>query len=80
MLDELYRSPIGVLHVAPPLLRGIPDLMKDCDLDFDDAFQLLAANHHDLQIVSFDSDFDRTPRGRLTPAAALDQYLKNPTA
>jgi hypothetical protein len=26
-----------------------------------------------LKIVSLDADFDRTPRGRLTPAQVLDE-------
>jgi hypothetical protein len=37
-------------------------------LDFDDAYQYVVAGKHNLTIVSFDSDFDRTERGRLTPA------------
>ncbi|MDI6810798.1 MAG: PIN domain-containing protein [archaeon] len=36
-------------------------------LDFDDAYQYTVAEKHDLQIVSFDTDFDRTERGRKTP-------------
>jgi len=36
--------------------------------DFDDAYQYSAAEKYNLTIVSFDSDFDRTPRGRKTPA------------
>jgi predicted nucleic acid-binding protein len=37
-------------------------------LDFDDAYQYLAAVKYNLTLVSFDSDFDRTERGRRTPA------------
>ena len=40
-------------------------------LDFDDAFQYVAAERFDLQLVSFDADFDHTPRGRMTPAQAM---------
>ena len=40
-------------------------------LDFDDAYQYATAEHFDLAIVSFDADFDRTDRGRLTPSAAM---------
>jgi hypothetical protein len=36
-------------------------------LDFDDAYQYAVAEKHDLQIVSFDTDFYRTERGRKTP-------------
>jgi predicted nucleic acid-binding protein len=36
-------------------------------LDFD-AYQYVAAEKHDLVIVSFDADLDHTERGRKTPA------------
>jgi hypothetical protein len=39
------------------------------DLDFDDAYQYVAVEKFGLQIVSFDSDFDRTDRGRKLPKA-----------
>ena len=37
----------------------------------DDAYQYVAAEKHDLIIVSFDKDFDRTTRGRKTPAEII---------
>lgn len=37
-------------------------------LDFDDAYQYTVAEHYALTVVSFDADFDRTDRGRRTPA------------
>ncbi|WP_456366658.1 PIN domain-containing protein, partial [Thermococcus sp.] len=41
------------------------------NLDFDDAYQYRLAELYNLKIVSFDSDFDKTERGRLTPDKAL---------
>lgn len=41
-------------------------------LDFDDAYQYTAAEKYDLQIISFDTDFDRTERGRKTPQQILE--------
>jgi predicted nucleic acid-binding protein len=46
--------------------------MEQFNLDFDDAYQYLAAEKHGLILVSLDSDFDRTERGRQTPVEALD--------
>jgi hypothetical protein len=40
-------------------------------LDFDDAYQYVVAEKFDLALVSFDADFDRTDRKRLTPADIL---------
>lgn len=40
-------------------------------LDFDDAYQYVVAEKYNLTIVSFDTDFDRTKRGRRTPAEIM---------
>ncbi len=37
------------------------------NLDFDDAYQYVAAEKYTLTLVSFDADFDRTERGKKTP-------------
>jgi hypothetical protein len=50
-------------------LKEVPALCRKFGVDFDDAYQYLAAHKYSLTLVSFDSDFDRTERGRNTPAA-----------
>jgi len=40
---------------------------KKFQLDFDDAYQYVAAEKYNLTIISFDNDFDKTERGRKTP-------------
>ncbi len=45
--------------------------MNNFSLDFDDAYQDVAAEKYGLALVSFDSDFDRTARGKKTPAEVL---------
>lgn len=47
-----------------PLAR---DASLQYGLDFDDAYQYALAELYNLTIVSFDADFDRTPRGRKEP-------------
>jgi predicted nucleic acid-binding protein len=50
--------------------------MDQYRLDFDDAYQYVMSERENAITVSFDSDFDRTERGRQTPAqilAALDE-------
>jgi len=42
-------------------------------LDFDDAYQYAAAEKHNLTLVSFDADFDRTECGRKTPAQIIKE-------
>lgn len=41
-------------------------------LDFDDAYQYVMAETFNLSIVSFDSHFDTTPRGKSSPQDVLD--------
>jgi predicted nucleic acid-binding protein len=45
--------------------------MKEYGLDFDDAYQYVAARNNDLILVSFDKDFDSTDMRRRTPAMIL---------
>ena len=47
-------------------------------LDFDDAYQYVAAAKAGATIVSFDRDLDRTDRGRKTPAEALAEVRGHP--
>ena len=44
------------------------ETMRKFSLDFDDVYQYVAAERHDLLIVTFDSDFDWTERRRKTSA------------
>lgn len=46
---------------------------RDHRLDFDDAYQYVAAELNDVLLVSFDGDFDNTELGRITPTEALAQ-------
>ncbi len=52
-------------------LKDVIDAAATFNLDFDDAYQYVIAEKFDLTIASFDADFDRTVRGRRTPAAVL---------
>lgn len=36
---------------------------KQFNLDFDDAYQYVAAQKTNLSLISFDTDFDHTERG-----------------
>jgi predicted nucleic acid-binding protein len=75
-LADLARHHVFTLHLAPPDLYNVLDKMMQYVLDFDDAFQYIIAERNELRIVSFDSDFDRTPQGRLTPAQALAEIQR----
>ena len=62
---------VNLLRRGPPDMARVVGAMDRFSLDFDDAYQYTAAEREDLTVVSFDSDFDRTDRGRKTPAQVL---------
>jgi uncharacterized protein len=49
--------------------------MNKFHLDFDDAYQYVAAKRNGLLLVSFDADFDKTDIKRKVPADLLDSGL-----
>ena len=52
-------------------LIDLIDVTERFSLDFDDAYQYVAAVQRNLIVVSFDSDFDRTELERKTPAQTI---------
>lgn len=67
-------SRIAVLRLTASEILSVASASLAYTLDIDDAYQYAAAELFGYRIVSFDADFDRTPRGRLTPDAALALY------
>lgn len=73
--DTVEDSGVALLRLEPGELRDVLAAQKEHRLDFDDGYQYVTAEKHGFTLVSFDGDFDRTHRGRQTPAEAL-QALK----
>ena len=69
--DLLVMSRIRLVRLGGAEMQSIVRAAQRFDLDFDDAYQYVTAERHDLTIVSFDGDFDRTERGRQTPGMVL---------
>jgi len=65
--DTLEDSGVDRIRLGTGELKDLLAIRQDFELDFDDAYQYAVAEKHNLTIVSFDSDFDRTRRGRKTP-------------
>jgi predicted nucleic acid-binding protein len=70
--DIIEESGVRRIRLDTADLKQLLSLRQQVRLDFDDAYQYVAAEKHRLTLVSFDSDFDRTARGRKTPAAILN--------
>jgi len=55
--DLFVDSGVNLVTIQPEGVRDLVALMDEFKLDFDDAYQYLAAQQNDLTLVSFDSDF-----------------------
>ncbi|MGI9108271.1 MAG: PIN domain-containing protein [Pyrinomonadaceae bacterium] len=71
MEDVFVTGAITLVSVPPEETQRLIDAMSKFNLDFDDAYQYVAAEKQGLVIVSFDGDFNRTARGKKTPGEIL---------
>ncbi|MBI5651070.1 MAG: type II toxin-antitoxin system VapC family toxin [Chloroflexi bacterium] len=69
--DLLLNGGVEVFSLLPEDMETVITTAQKFNLDFDDAYQYVVAEKHDLILISFDHDFDRTGRGRKTPAQIL---------
>jgi predicted nucleic acid-binding protein len=69
--DVFVNGAVTLVAIKPEETQTLVDAMNNYNLDFDDAYQYVAAEQNDLVIVSFDNDLGKTARGRKTPAEIL---------
>ena len=69
--DLLVTGGIRLVRLGVEDMQDIVRASRRFNLDFDDAYQYVAAEKYNFALVSFDSDFDRTERGKITPAEVL---------
>lgn len=69
--DVFLDGAVTLVSLKPQATQSLTEAMDKYRLDFDDAYQYVAAEQNDLMIVSFDGDLDRTTRGKKTPAEIL---------
>ena len=71
--DLFIEGSVGLLSVPPEGVESVIGLMKKFNLDFDDAYQYFVAERDNLVLVSFDTEFVNTTRGRKTPMEVLER-------
>jgi len=69
--DAFIDGAVTLIHLRPEDTQRMLDVIEQFKLDFDDAYQYVAAEKYNLTLVSFDGDFDRTEWGKKTPAEIL---------
>ena len=73
ILDTLESNGVSSVRLTLDDLRDLLEVQQRFRLDFDDAYQYVAAEKCGYMLVSFDSDFDRTDRRRMTPNQAITE-------
>jgi uncharacterized protein len=69
--DLFAQGNVMLVSVRPEAMHRPVEVMDQYNLDFDDAYQYVAAETYDARMVSFDTDFDRTDCTRLTPGEII---------
>ncbi len=69
--DAFIDGDVVLIRLEPEDTNALLSAIDRFNLDFDDAYQYVAAEKHNLTVVSLDSDFDRTERKGKTPAEVL---------
>jgi predicted nucleic acid-binding protein len=69
--DVFVNGAVTLVSLKPEETPRLVDAIDKYNLDFDDAYQCVAAEQNDLVIVSFDNDLDKTAKGKKTPAEIL---------
>ncbi|MDE0316096.1 MAG: PIN domain-containing protein [Candidatus Poribacteria bacterium] len=70
-LEDIIVDGVSVLSLPPEDLKMLDLTADKFNLDFDDAYQYTVAAKYELQLISFDTDFDRTERKRKEPIEVL---------
>ncbi len=69
IVADVLKWHVAIIRLEPAELFRVTQLGEHHRLSFDDAFIYTLAELRNLAIVSFDADFDGTPRGRTIPTA-----------
>ena len=69
--DLLIGGGVRLVRLLAEDMQSVANRAQRFSLDFDDAYQCVAAEKYGLAIISFDTDFDRTDLHRKTPAEVV---------
>jgi len=72
--DLFLNGSVSLISLEPEDTERLLQAAKSYKLDFDDSYQYVAAEKFEAELVSFDSDFDRTERGRVTPGMVIERF------
>ena len=70
--DTFEEKKVHNIRLSSEDMHNIVEFADAFNLDFDDAYQYAVSEKYGLEIVCFDTDFDRTERGRKTPVQIMN--------
>ena len=70
--DVFLDGEVSLVSLEPFDMQRLVEVIDAFNLDFDDAYQYVAAEKYAAVLVSFDNDFNRTPGRKMTPAEILE--------
>jgi len=70
-LDDMVIDGIGILSLSKEDLKALSSIAQSFKLDFDGAYQYSVAEKYNLQLISFDQDFDRVKIKKKEPSEIL---------
>jgi len=70
-IKEIINSGIQIVRLNSEDMKIVVKNAKKYALDFDDAYQYSVAQKYNLQIISFDKDFDKTDIKRKEPSKII---------
>ncbi len=69
--EDIIVDGVGILSLPAEDLKTLESTAVKYNLDFDDAYQYTVAVKYEMQLISFDTDFDQTDRKRMEPSEVL---------
>lgn len=66
-INDILNAGIRILKLTPTQTLRVIKASTEFKLDFDDAYQYVVSEIFDLEIISFDKDFDNLEKGRIKP-------------
>ena len=70
-VEDMIVDGVSVLSLTPEDLKTLNQPIQKFNLDFDDVYQYAVAEKYNLQLISFDHDFDQTDIERKEPIDVL---------
>jgi len=67
-LNDVVVDGINIVSIGTVSLKELVKISQKFSLDFDDAYQYYLAKTENLQLISFDTDFDKTDIKRKEPS------------